>query len=502
MSSEHTGRWFLGPRLKAAVAISALVFLFLAGVLHFADPDMFHGMALIRETLDIGRLPMEDRFAYTPTVHPVVHHEWAAAALIYFTATAGGAAGILILKYLLCAGIFAACAWCAFQRGASLAVLCPLAPAAIFMSWIGMTTLRAQVFTLLFLAVLFCLLEADRQGKRWWLIPWLALYLVWLNFHAGFVAGLAVFALYSLEQVLRRRPARHLILTGLFMIALIAVNPYGLHYYSYLARAIPLDRSLIAEWRPLWTAWPPLFLVGAFSVILVLYVLVRLGPSRAGGWLVLLFMAYAALAHQRHLSMFAVTWLCLVPPLVEATRLGEMLRASWTGGPAATTALWCVLAVLSTTGAIKNRPWELQVPVNRGEHPLVTFPAGAVEYLQNAGFRGNLMTPFTVGDFVTWKLHPGVKVSIDGRYEVAYPPEALREHHRLYDAQPEWREILRKYPTDAILIAKPKPISEALRKEGEWRLVYEDDAYEVFARPGLALPRIDRRGRRLEGKLP
>jgi hypothetical protein len=463
---------------------------------------MFHGMALIREAIDLGRLPMEDRFAYTPTVHPAVHHEWAAAAIFYFTATAGGAPGILILKYLLCAAIFGACSWCAFQRGASLAVLCPLAPAAIFLSWIGMTTLRAQVFTLLFLAVLLCLLEVDRRGKRWWLIPWLALYLLWLNFHAGFVAGLAVFALHGLEQALRRKPVKHLLLAGLIMVALIAVNPYGLHYYSYLARAIPLDRSLIAEWGPLWTAWPPLLLVGAFCFILVLYVLGRLGPGRASGWLVLLFTAYAALAHQRHLSMFAVAWLCLVPPLVEATKLGDMLRAFWTGRPAATAVLWCALAVLSGIGAIKNRPWELQVPANRGDHPLVTFPAGAAEHLRDAGFRGNLMTPFIVGAYVTWELYPGVKVSIDGRYEVAYLPEALREHHRFYGAEAGWREILRKYPTDAVLIAKPRPVSDALRKEGEWTLVYEDDSYEVLARPGLALPRADRRGRRIEAEFP
>jgi hypothetical protein len=35
-----------------------------------------------------------------------------------------------------------------------------------------------------------------------------------------------------------------------------------------------------------------------------------------------------------------------------------------------------------------------------------------------------------------------------------------------------------------------------------WTVAYEDDAWIVFARPGLVLPCEDRRGERIEGTFP
>ncbi len=43
-----------------------------------ADPDVWHEMALAREALASGWVPLEDRFGFTPTVYPSVHQEWGA----------------------------------------------------------------------------------------------------------------------------------------------------------------------------------------------------------------------------------------------------------------------------------------------------------------------------------------------------------------------------------------------------------------------------------------
>jgi hypothetical protein len=141
-------------RAKTALALAALLLLFVSGVATFIDPDMFHGIALVRESIALGRIPLEDRFAYTPTVYPVVHHEWAEAAIVYLALTLGGLAGLQALKWVLTLGIAVGAFELARRRGASLAVLTVLTPVAIMMSWVGMTTLRAQVFTLLFVVVL------------------------------------------------------------------------------------------------------------------------------------------------------------------------------------------------------------------------------------------------------------------------------------------------------------------------------------------------------------
>ena len=98
------------------------------------------------------------------------------------------------------------------------------------------------------------------------------------------------------------------------------------------------------------------------------------------------------------------------------------------------------------------------------------------------------MTPFDWGGYVSWKLFPAVKVSLDGRYEVAYPAWLEDESYRFYVAEDGWRDVLTKYPTDLVLAPTALPIAHSLASAGDWRRVYGDGIFELFARPGLRLP--------------
>jgi hypothetical protein len=127
----------------------------------------------------------------------------------------------------------------------------------------------------------------------------------------------------------------------------------------------------------------------------------------------------------------------------------------------------------------------------------VVYPAGAVSYLADHGFRGKVVTSFLNGGFVIWKLHPAVRVSFDGRYAVAYLPEVLREDRTLHKARPGWREVL-----DAVLAARDEPLDGALPDDTGLRRVYRDDAYDVWARPALGLPAVDRTGAAIASPFP
>ena len=133
---------------------------------------------------------------------------------------------------------------------------------------------------------------------------------------------------------------------------------------------------------------------------------------------------------------------------------------------------------------------------------MLVYPVGAAAYLKEVDFRGNLMTPFVVGAFITWELYPDVKVSMDGRYEVAYPHGSFAENHAFYWAEIGWEETLRKYPTDLVLAPITLPISEAMSRAEGWTRVYRDDVHEIYARPGIILPLVDRRGVQFHGTFP
>src|SRR5579859_8165074 len=68
---------------------------------NFPDPDLFHEMALARETVKLHHVPAQDLFAYTPTVSPVIHHEWGTGIVLYAATKIGGSSGLLAIRYLL-----------------------------------------------------------------------------------------------------------------------------------------------------------------------------------------------------------------------------------------------------------------------------------------------------------------------------------------------------------------------------------------------------------------
>ena len=85
-----------------------------------------------------------------------------------------------------------------------------------------------------------------------------------------------------------------------------------------------------------------------------------------------------------------------------------------------------------------------------------------------------------------WNLKSEVKVSLDGRYEVAYRPGVLEEHLKLYGAKRGWQSVLTMYSTDAILVPCLSKLSSRMPTMKGWLRQYSDGVYEVYTRPGFA----------------
>ncbi len=498
--------------------------------LRIADLDIWHQMALMREALARGSLPREDVFAYTPTVSPVVHHEWGHGAVLYLlTVTAGtGAGGLMVLKYLLVAGIAVGCVGCALRRGANWQVLAWLSLLAMGLGRVGLTTLRAQVFTLLLLVVLLLLLEEDRRGRRWWIALWLPTYVLWLNLHAGFLVGCGLLGLHTVERALGElaegatlgqlpRRLGHLVATLAAMAALTLVNPYGLDYVPYLWHAISLPRPLVPEWRPLWQQWqhPEILAIYGVSLALVAYAIACRGLRRLPGLLAVLATAYLAARHFRHLSLYAVVWICCLPAYLTDTGFQRAVTQIGARRRRLLFCFWSLVAGLGSIWAVHNHFWQLRIPTvaDKEQSGVPIYPAGAVAYLSEHRFAGNLMVPFSAGAFVSWKLYPEVKVSLDSRYEAAYPPAAVEENVRFYAGRPGWQAVLTRYDTHAVLVpawSRLWNMPEAAAAADEscwppgWHRVYRDDGYCLFARCEIAasLPSVDRTGEPIRATFP
>ena len=475
-------------------------------------------MSLFRESLVRGSVPQQEVFAYTDTVNPSVHHEWATGALLYF-ATLGtglGLTGLVILKFSLAAAVWLVLYRVARMRGCHPYLFALFSIACFPVFWVGFATIRAQLFTMLFLALQLWMQELDWRGRRAWVLGWLAMLVLWLNVHAGFVVGCGLIAFHSVERFasawLPRRSIRdaakatwHLMAIAPISCAALLINPYGWQYIPYLVRAIGMERPLIREWLPLWHTHDP---VGTLTLFAACIGLMAFGfwsnRGRRRGFAFLALSAYMTLKHIRHGSIFAVVWIAYVPAWLSRTSFGKSIVAFLEGHRPATVRTCQGFACLFLAFACFQPFWRLTLPP-QPRYSSASYPSEAIRYLKAHHFEGNLMTPFHVGAYVSWEMYPQVRVSFDGRYEVAYQEHMMGDHNRFYDADEDWWSIVGKYSTDAVLIHRDAKICSELETEkgiqelryqtgSDWELIYQDDAFVLIGRPNLSLPAVDRRG--------
>lgn len=511
------GGWVTGPQFvtESVVRNSAqkgrqtwLRFASYAGLMSFflsltafnlVDVDIWHEMALIRESLRAGHLLTRDVFAYTPTLYPCIHHEWGAGLVAYGLTYWFGSDSILVIKYLLALLIAFLSLRCAQSIGADVQVWALLCPIAIYLSQFGfLSVIRAQVYSFFFTACCFWLFEQDRKGKRRWLVAWLCIFPLWVNLHGGFVVGIGLLALYLFEQVLRRQPFLHLLFVLVGSIIEVFINPFGPAYVHYIVHALAMTRPYIQEWRPVWIYGPWWTTVFLAAVAIAAYSVAKIGLGKAPGLLMVIGAAIQATLHCKLMPLFAIAWISHVPAYVQRTPVGGWITSFAQRRFSFVLSIWLIVTTIYLTDAIRWQFWRMRVPQTDSSY---AYPVGAVEYLRQQRFVGNLMVPFRQGAYVSWKLFPAVKVSVDGRYEVAYSEAWVDRTFQFYAAEPGWQETLVAYPTDLVLVPKTAPVARVIQQAG-WHIAYADHEFEVFARAGLTLPVSNRMAESFAGVFP
>ena len=310
-------------RVLVYVVWFALAVMLLSRIsINIVDLDLFHQMALIRESVVLGHIPTIDHFSYGPTLPYVVHHEWGSGAIAYFVTTRFGAPGILLLKYLVAAMLAWLCVATARSRDPDpLPALCWLAPIGVFFTGAAFSPIRGHVYSMIFVACLLYFLESDRRGNRRWIAIWLPFSVLWFNLHGGAFVGVLLLGAHAFEQFLRRSPWLHLLLVATGMLAAAVVNPYGARYYPYLWQALRMSRPAIGEWRPVWDSFPSVNgVIFLLTLLLVFYLAARIGIRAMPGIVILCATAAASAFHIRMFPFYGIAWACYVPRFLQIGR--------------------------------------------------------------------------------------------------------------------------------------------------------------------------------------
>ena len=187
--------------------------------------------------------------------------------------------------------------------------------------------------------------------------------------------------------------------------------------------------------------------------------------------------AAAPLVAFRHLPLFVITAMILIAPMLAVLYESGKALAVPQGLKLPVQAILYLAAVSSLC---------LTLPVLTNINVGADMPQKAVALLADNHVKGNLATHFDWGEYCIFHLYPSMKVSTDGRREEVYTPEIHAINVHFLYAEADWQRLLKDYQTDVVLAPRYFPVFDAMGKQSDWRLVYEDRLSGIFVKKDQA----------------
>jgi hypothetical protein len=110
------------------------------------------------------------------------------------------------------------------------------------------------------------------------------------------------------------------------------------------------------------------------------------------------------------------------------------------------------------------------------------FPVAAANVVAEKGYVGPLFNDFNWGGYLMWRL-PQLPVAIDGRSHL-HDTQRVMRFDQVWAAKPNWRDVSELNDARLIIAEKYAPLTQLLRLDQRFKLVYEDEVAVVFIAPG------------------
>ena len=465
-----------------------------------SDPDLWGHVLWGRELLAHGSLPRGNPYSYSAPGFLWLRHEWLSEVLMAAMFDRFGPIGLKLLKFACTAGTICFIAL-AESEAAAPAIVQAVVLLVVALLLVPVMQFRPLLFDFLSLGLIVALLSRHNWRGRaplWIAIPLLA---IWSNLHGGFFIGLVAIGVYGAAAIASDLLAGHGPRRGLGIIAITAAAaastlctfliPPARDTWLTLIRSIlnPMTHNTIADWRPLVAA-----LTGAptgsveqkyFVVVLLFFaaavVSVALTPKGGDAPLVAVaaVMLAAAFTAIRNIPIAAIA----IAPVM-ANHAGRLATAGPTAKPLAgagraNPAARLAMEILIVVGAIGFARFSGFLSREIGAPGV---PAGAVSFMESHRLTGNVLADYGWGGYVIWHGAPGMKVFVDSRYDLAYPPTVVQDYIELESAMAGGSHTLAAYPHDFVLLKRDARAVKLMDSRRDWRLIYSDDTARLYAR--------------------
>jgi hypothetical protein len=328
--------------------------------------------------------------------------------------------------------------------------------------------------------------------------------------HGGFLVGFVLLAIFwiaaawtwlsasddRLEDALVRITAakrlRDLLLLGLISTAASFLNPYGwklhAHIYSYLTNSFLMNH--IEEFQS------PNFhglAQKCFAILLVIVVgtlAIRRRELHLSAVLTVLFAIYSGLYASRNIPVSSILLVMAIVPLLSSTcskwqffsRM-QQIESNQRGH------LWPIFAVVLTMALAANAGRAGSSTLMDAHFDPRRMPVEAVNYLQQRGIPGPLLSPDSWGGYLIYRLDtyrmdkdgipPDRRVIIDDRHDL-YGETLLKSYLKMMHVERDWQDFLREYEPSCVLLPRDAALANVLLETRQWKPIYSDETAIAF----------------------
>jgi hypothetical protein len=509
---------------------AALIFGLCINASLLRDADTWWLLGLGRWICDHHSLPATDPFSYTMAYQvgrQYLPHQWLSAVTFYLTYHVGAIQPLLMLCVGVLFGAFVVLPLRALKSTAPVWFAFALTAVGVFAAKFHFLA-RPEIFSYLLEALMLTCLNAHRlkglqpnaaqnqetkpsrifAGLDFGFISAVAvIFVLWCNFHSGFIFGAIFLVAYSSSSVLIGVLKKNLqavdwaaIVVTCSLPLLALVNPFGLRLLIYLKEQLWFDpygnENTVGEMMPIALTNPVFFpffvLVLTFIVLQLLALRKSQGSDRSALFLLTSVFVSAlpicvAFLHRR-LILFAVLVILFECAVIMRQWRGAITKLETESESNANTKtvgrFWRVsnlvvpvlVSMISVPAAFAwfgcDNRWDI--------HALSVVDKGIDFVKENARDR-RIFNDFLLGDRMIW-LTPGHPlVFTDTRYDM-YGSKLVDEYDVVSMGQPGWQNVLDKYKVEMVCFFVKSRIVELLREQPEWRMVYSDSRTAVFER--------------------
>jgi len=512
----------LMSRLKSIIFLSLILTFFLQFLrMNLWDHDFWWHIATGRYIVTERHLPEKDPFSFTSAMEEnnnlfpkrenfILKQYWLSQILFYLLYDYAGPKGIILLRSTLYIMTILFVLWRLQRWSVSL----PVSFISVFSLFMLLTSRltgeRPVLFTILFTAVLFFILEdfRDKKDRRILLLPPLMLF--WSNLHGGFIIGVGIIMIFmfceGLKIVLKRNvyTRREIILFYTATIAALGfsfINPTGWDAFviALSSKYKPFIEG-IQEYDSLFTVYKErLSSINSWHMALVvLFPLVLIIRNRKFDFThimllaVLLIMSVSAV---RFVDYFGIIAVMVIGREMDMW-IKDLFRSRFSEQKYARLLNWLTVATFFSLmffiagSTFKNPGFTLARDYS--------VPEKAVDFIEKNGLKGNMFNDFAYGGYLTWRLYPGEKTFIDTRAlnftvmtEFGWIARAVDSIYRAEPSPtkgPLWERLLNHYNINFVFL-NPHDVHGTLLRiifklsdSDKWVPVYCDPISIIFVR--------------------